>query len=428
MGKCGFFCKYYCLIWISSVMLGFVPYGASPFSSHTIGAFKYYYCIFSDMIYQRSMERTCDLDALERTYYDKAILDYQPRTVRIFTSENATNEAIAEAFANGDAFVVKNATQNILWQYGDFDYLVENAPNKSYDVREGNWFQYPSYLNLQETLAKVRDAAAHYYIAFQSNLVLDYPGMQDTVNEVIANLQSKFPSLIDYGLGDFKSYVYFAFVYSGRWWKSPMHQERASGFNMMIRGSKQWSLVPHMYQTWMKSHVNQNPQVRFSERFCINATSDLPVIRFVTEPGDFFYIPDFWFHQVVNIEDGPGMMLGFRPVPWSTKKMLWNTFLPFASKREDVVHNLIFWINNIRLLIPVLYYVGPLMPFKIAMDPNKIIDLNYATDSVIGEYRIRLRSEYSSLVDDACLFGSDDTTQWGYAEPIVRDEYGARIE
>lgn len=46
------------------------------------------------------------------------------------------------------------------------------------------------------------------------------------------------------------------------------------------------------------------------------------------------------------------------------------------------------------------------MPFKIAMDPNKIIDLNYATDSVIGEYRIRLRSEYSSLVDDACLFGT----------------------
>lgn len=112
----------------------------------------------------------------------------------------------SEAFFWGDAFVVKNATQNILWQYGDFDYLVENAPNKSYDVREGNWFQYPSYLNLQETLAKVRDAAAHYYIAFQSNLVLDYPGMQDTVNEVIASLQRKFPSLIDYGLGDFKRY------------------------------------------------------------------------------------------------------------------------------------------------------------------------------------------------------------------------------
>lgn len=91
-------------VFISEVNRSFFFIFSLFFAVETIGAFKYYYCIFSDMIYQRSMERTCDLDALERTYYDKALLDYQPRKVHIFTSENATNEAIAEAFAAGKIF------------------------------------------------------------------------------------------------------------------------------------------------------------------------------------------------------------------------------------------------------------------------------------------------------------------------------------
>jgi len=428
MSLCGTFCKYYCLVWLSAVFLGFVPHKSSPLSLHALGSFKYFACQISDMLFYKSIDRTCDLEYLENTLYDKSFLEYRPRKVRIFSVHNATNDALAKAFAAGDGFLIKNATENRLWEFGDMDYLVENAPlNESYDVREKNWFSPASYFELKPTIEAIRDDRAQYYVAFQSKLIHHYPELKDATSDVMDDLRRKFPYLVKSGgLEIIDKFMHFAFVYAGRWWKSPLHQERAPGYFLQIRGSKQWTVVPHMHQIWMRSQLNQNPAVRFSEHFCANATSHLPVIRFLMEPGDLFYLPNFWFHQVVNLEDGPGMMLGFRPTPFTMKKFGLMTFFPWLYSREDVAHNFMFLATNLRTAIPYIINYGLPPAMKDTQDTLKG-DYDQSFQTGYQEYRQRLRKEYSSLAQESCLFGDEETSRWGYPKPIIRDAYGARI-
>ena len=69
----------------------------------TVGSYKYYACQYLDMLFDTADDRMCDYEALERDYYDTEYLKpkYLDNYWKIFTKENATNEAIKAVIDSG---------------------------------------------------------------------------------------------------------------------------------------------------------------------------------------------------------------------------------------------------------------------------------------------------------------------------------------
>merc|ERR1719471_1656423 len=65
------------------------------------------------MLFDTADDRMCDYEALERDYYDTECLKpkYLDNYWKIFTKENATNEAIKAVIDSGNAFILKIFTK-----------------------------------------------------------------------------------------------------------------------------------------------------------------------------------------------------------------------------------------------------------------------------------------------------------------------------
>merc|ERR1719499_464011 len=73
------------------------------------------------MLFDTADDRMCDYEALERDYYDTEYLKpkYLDNYWKIFTKENATNEAIKAVIDSGNAFILKNFTEYLKPKYLD---------------------------------------------------------------------------------------------------------------------------------------------------------------------------------------------------------------------------------------------------------------------------------------------------------------------
>merc|ERR1719285_508761 len=172
------------------------------------------------MLFDTADDRMCDYEALERDYYDTEYLKpkYLDNYWKIFTKENATNEAIKAVIDSGNAFILKNFTNPGLKALGGPDglqYMADNAPNKTYGVRNTNW------------LADVIEVPLYFF--FDNGLMFDISRISEMVHKFSLLLLDQFPSMYSVGLrSDMTKYVTATFVYFGRWWKTPLHQARAT--------------------------------------------------------------------------------------------------------------------------------------------------------------------------------------------------------
>lgn len=177
---------------------------------------------------------------------------------------------------------------------------------------------------------------------------------------------------------------------------------------------------------WMRTMLAMEPQVRMSEYLCINRSIHVPIFEMLVEPGDLLYLPPYWLHQVVSLEDTPGVMIGLRPLSTTLPNMFANTFLPFFYGREDVLHNQLFWFANLRALAGILMGAAdPRLFTTVIQNPNEILKMSYAFGSARQEL---IKAAYSDPIDEKCLMRQEeDPSYWGYSV-IQRDEYGHPIQ
>merc|ERR1719285_506238 len=196
------------------------------------------------MLFDTADDRMCDYEALERDYYDTEYLKpkYLDNYWKIFTKENATNEAIKAVIDSGNAFILKNFTNPGLKALGGpagLQYMADNAPNKTYGVRNTNWLADVIEVPLNEAISAIKDNKEPWYLFFDNGLMFDISRISEMVHEFALILLDKFPSMYSVGLrSDMKKYVTATFVYFGRWWKTPMHQARAAGFFIQLSNTK----------------------------------------------------------------------------------------------------------------------------------------------------------------------------------------------
>jgi len=416
---------------ITSIFLSYRPRHAPFVSWHTFGSYKYYACQYLDMAFDTADDRMCDYEALERDYYDTEYLKpkYLDNYWEIFTKENATNEAIKAVIDSGNAFILKNFTNPGLKALGGpagLQYMADNAPNKTYGVRNTNWLSDVIDVPLNEAISAIKDNKESWLLFFDNGLMFDISRISEMVHKFALLLLDQFPSMYSVGLrSDMTKYVTATFVYYGRWWKTPLHQARAAGFFIQLSNTKLWTVVPHQYQMWMRTMLAMEPQVRMSEYLCINRSIHVPIFEMLVEPGDLLYLPPYWLHQVVSLEDTPGVMIGLRPLSTTLPNMFANTFLPFFYGREDVLHNQLFWFANLRALGGILFGAAdPRLFTTVIQNPNEILKMSY----LFGAERQELiKAAYSDPIDEKCLMRQEeDPSYWGYSV-IQRDEWGHPI-
>lgn len=414
-------------------MMSYVPYGASIFSRHTFGAFKYYGCLYMDILFETAGERYCDLEAIERDYYDTSFLnpDLNPHYFEIFTKENATNEKIAAVINSGNGFILKNFTTPGLMEVGGHEgmqFMIDHAPNKTYGVRNHNWFANVVDVPLKESLEAIKANREWWYIFFDNGLMHDIAKIKNEIHDMFVDMLSVFPTMARVGLSEnVNSYITATFIYFGRWWKTPMHQALAAGFFIQLSNTKMWTIVPHRYQMWMRTHISQEPSVRFSEHLCLNRESKIPIMEILVEPGDLMYLPPFWMHQVVSLEDVPGIMIGLRPLGSSVKRAFLEPLFPFLIPREDFLHHQLMWASTFQTLFSKLLSLGPVTCYNKIMNwrGNDILTSSYAEEKPRKQEMI---DAYGDKLDEVCkMRQEEDPSHWGYTV-IQRDQYGQRIE
>jgi len=145
-----------------------------------------------------------------------------------------------------------------------------------------------------------------------------------------------------------------SFVHYGNWYHTPLHRAMASASFIQVKNTKIWHFIHPRYLPVLDAH-SAAPGTITSGVCCIEAEENRElmskirkhgrIVTIHTEPGDFMYFPPHWWHEVEILNDGIGIMLGFRHV--FAKDML-NVIFPFINP-ERVLPNLHAITSGLRL-------------------------------------------------------------------------------
>ena len=116
-----------------------------------------------------------------------------------------------------------------------------------------------------------------------------------------------------------------SFLYHGNNYQALLHQAMTPDFSFQIANSKYWRFVMHKWSPLMEAYpFPAIPGVWFSRHGLIHHT-DIPFVEVLAEPGDILFFPEHLWHEVHNVEEGPGLMCGLRS-SYTPRRLLKQVF------------------------------------------------------------------------------------------------------
>ena len=161
-------------------------------------------------------------------------------------------------------------------------------------------------LDLLPALEKMA-AMERVYLGFSVTLAEDNPAFRGHLERILFKLADLMPPG-----PDIRRYFTHSFLYHGNQYQALLHQATTPDFTFQIANSKYWRFVMRKWSPIMRSiPATGIPGVILSRHDLIHKT-DIPFQEVLAEPGDILFFPEHTWHEVHNIEDGPGLMCGLR--------------------------------------------------------------------------------------------------------------------
>lgn len=107
-----------------------------------------------------------------------------------------------------------------------------------------------------------------------------------------------------------------------------LHSELVGSCATQISGIKKWYLIDPKYSEYLNPIPDKNNIFQFATRGFIKNRDEIieniPRYEIIVEPGDFLFVPPWWWHETLNLSD-ENIMLSYRPslfkAPFKTNPM-----------------------------------------------------------------------------------------------------------
>lgn len=159
-------------------------------------------------------------------------------------------------------------------------------------------------------------AGSQMYLGFSVTLAENNPTFRAHLERILFKLAERVP------LGHkIKRAFTHSFLYHGNRYQALLHQATSPDFSFQIANSKYWRFVMHQWSPEMEAIPTKGVPGVWLSRHQLIHTTNIPFEEVLAEPGDILFFPEHLWHEVHNLEDGPGLMCGLR-TQYSPRKIL----------------------------------------------------------------------------------------------------------
>ena len=267
------------------------------------------------------------------------------------TPPDVAYDTLKQAYEKQDAIVVwKNFTKGSLDQWADDDY-VQKTVNM-----DAEYTFLRNFSNALSVTLPLRDAwhdLDNLYLGFSYSFLTDN---SDTLYSQLKNsIASKGKKMFD--LIPFDYSFHHAFLYKGLKYSTGFHQAPASDWFFQIGNAKVWRFVEPKYTPYVKPLTLDSISLNSAFDFLPDDTR-IPYVDVASEAGDLMFFPAHWWHQVINIDHGIGIGIGFRPID-DVKNALKASFFPWTVHSKALApHRLAFPLGMIKRIAKKIVGVG----------------------------------------------------------------------
>jgi hypothetical protein len=268
-----------------------------------------------------------------------------PGMLVVVDDDNATDADIPGIIARRDRVVLwKGFTPRAL--------LAKYARDPKAHFRDMNYSFATSMLQDRYVRLGLHDAidrmqrGERVYLGFSTDLAEDNPIVKRQISLWFNKIHRicpdcEWPSTAS-GLGK----LTHSFLYHGQWFSAVLHQAAVPDMLLQIANTKLWRFVHPNFTPQLSPIRTDVPCVLASRHVFIPA--GIPYQDVIVEPGDLMYFPEHWWHEVHNLDQGFGLMIGFRYIPNFFQQVLWppSFFSFYASMRQHKLISLIDGIVN----------------------------------------------------------------------------------
>ena len=133
-----------------------------------------------------------------------------------------------------------------------------------------------------------------------------------------------------------------------------LHNAWMDNWFVQVAGVEKWRILAPEYAPYIHPKPTSTTPASKAEILNIPDDSPLPYLDFTTTPGDLFYFPAFWWHEVYNVGEDMNIGCGYRPMVLTLQQAA-STLAhpPVASHRNDFKNFLVTFPCIIRKAISV---------------------------------------------------------------------------
>jgi len=210
--------------------------------------------------------------------------------------EKFTYDYVYETFDQGD----------FTFQTGKFESLL-NVPDNNTTPEGGNikWHKKPP-MPFREGLREMNETK-DLYIRFDFAMAKRNPELNEALKEAIGRVGPAFKNFV----GEYDAMNTPCFLGMGDLAKTTQHQAVTDSWFFQVHGRKKWVVVPPVYSPYMKP-VYTSIHAMGSILPLYKEAMGIPKLEVWVEPGDLFYFPGWWWHEVHN-EGEFNLGCGVRP-------------------------------------------------------------------------------------------------------------------
>lgn len=332
------------IVWLSWLAVALYQIIPQPFGSErSMREIKAWTCMMRQSLFREHSDE-CE-EFLTEMMNNPQLEKIQPPPH--LTYDIKSNFSIDRLMADTDnlklPFIITGFNDNGLEKYKTFDSAKANLADKNYSfevLEPGSKknFAESMELPLHDAMDRMK-LQRDLYLRFSVNLALDNPPLDEAMVDILDQTKVKESLHFDgptYGTTPRVGRLCFLGYGSGF---TALHNAWMDNWFVQVAGEKTWRIVAPEYAPYIS--VKAMPVTPANKASISNIPDDspLPYLDFTTRPGDLFYFPAFWWHEVFNVGEDMNVGCGYRPMVLTLKQVSSRVAIPPLAAHQNIFKN-----------------------------------------------------------------------------------------
>ena len=241
-------------------------------------------------------------------------------------------------------------------QYKTFDSAKENLGDDSYPfevIEQGSnaILQDSTQLPLHHAMDRMK-LQRDLYLRFSTSLAANNPHLDEAMINVLD--QAKIKKHLEFTSSTVGRLCFLGYG-SGF---TTLHNAWMDSWFVQVAGVKKWRIVAPEYAPYIFPNSSVKVPAAKGEILNIPDDSPLPYLDFTTRPGDLFYFPAFWWHEVVNVGEGMNLGCGYRPMLLTVKQAASSLAIPSLASHKNNFMNFVVALPSVVRKAGTLLFQG----------------------------------------------------------------------